>query len=74
MFGHNFAGFAASHVTPDVVARGRALLKAYAGLLEKNRTALWLGRARASCDLGPRTSFGANSGSFPTFRALATLA
>ena len=30
MFGHNFAGFAASHVTPGMVARGKAELKRYA--------------------------------------------
>jgi membrane-bound lytic murein transglycosylase B len=35
MFGHNFAGFAASHVTPGGIARGRAMLKAYAGPLQK---------------------------------------
>ena len=33
MFGHNFAGFAASHVTPGMVARGRAELKRYAAPL-----------------------------------------
>ncbi|HEY1887445.1 MAG TPA: lytic murein transglycosylase, partial [Roseiarcus sp.] len=33
MFGHNFAGFAASHVTPGMISRGRAELKRYAGPL-----------------------------------------
>ena len=32
-FGHNFAGFAASHVSPGMVARGKAMLNRYAGPL-----------------------------------------
>jgi membrane-bound lytic murein transglycosylase B len=33
MFGHNFAGFAAAHVTPGMVARGKSELKRYAAPL-----------------------------------------
>ena len=33
MFGHNFAGFAATHVTPGMISRGRAELKRYAAPL-----------------------------------------
>ena len=30
-FGHNFEAFAANHITPGGVARGKALLRTYAG-------------------------------------------
>ena len=73
-FGHNFAGFAASHVTPGMVARGKAELKRYAeparpieqrfGVPGPVLVAIW----------GQETSFGGDNGSFPTYSALATLA
>ena len=53
MFGHNFAGFAASHVTPGMVARGKAELKRYAGAAGHDRAALRRARAGAGGDLGP---------------------
>jgi lytic murein transglycosylase len=74
MFGHNFAGFAASHVTPGAVARGRAMLRAYGGALEKIEQRHGVPGPVLVAIWGLETSFGADSGSFPTFRALATLA
>ena len=37
-FGHNFAGFAASHITPGGIARGKAMLRTYAGPLAKSNS------------------------------------
>ena len=53
MFGHNFAGFAASHVTPGMVARGKAELKRYAEPLAKIEQRFGVPRAGAGGDLGP---------------------
>jgi lytic murein transglycosylase len=74
MFGHNFAGFAASHVTPGGIARGRAMLKAYAGPLEKIEQRYGVPGPVLVAIWGLETSFGAGNGTYPTFRALATLA
>ena len=53
MFGHNFAGFAAAHVTPGMVARGKAELKRYAAPLATDRAALRRAGTGAGGDLGP---------------------
>jgi len=73
-FGHNFAGFAASHVTPAMIARGRAMLRAYAGALAKIEQRFGVPGPPLVAIWGLETSFGADNGSFPTFSALATLA
>jgi lytic murein transglycosylase len=73
-FGHNFAGFAASHVTPGGVARGKAMLRAYAGPLAKIEQRFGVPGPVLVAIWGLETSFGGDNGSFPTFRALATLA
>ena len=52
-FGHNFASFAASHVTPGMVSRGRAMLKKYAEPLAHDRGALRGSGAGRGGDLGP---------------------
>jgi lytic murein transglycosylase len=74
MFGHNFAGFAASHVTPGMVARGRVELRRYAGPLATIEQRFGVPGPVLVAIWGLETGFGADSGSFPTFSALATLA
>jgi lytic murein transglycosylase len=74
MFGHNFAGFAASHVTPGMVARGKAELKRYAAPLATIEQRFGVPGPVLVAIWGQETSFGGDSGSFPTYSALATLA
>jgi lytic murein transglycosylase len=74
MFGHNFAGFAASHVTPGMVARGKAELKRYAEPLAKIEQRFGVPGPVLVAIWGQETSFGGDNGSYPTFTALATLA
>jgi lytic murein transglycosylase len=74
MFGHNFAGFAASHVTPGMVARGKAELKRYAEPLAKIEQRFGVPGPVLVAIWGQETSFGGDNGSFPTYTALATLA
>ena len=74
MFGHNFAGFAASHVTPGMVARGRAELKRYAAPLATIEQRFGVPGPVLVAIWGQETSFGGDNGSFPTYSALATLA
>jgi lytic murein transglycosylase len=73
-FGHNFAGFAASHITPGGIARGKAMLRTYAGPLAKIEQRFGVPGPVLVAIWGLETSFGGDNGSFPTFRALATLA
>jgi lytic murein transglycosylase len=73
-FGHNFAGFAASHVTAGGIARGKAMLRAYAGPLAKIEQRFGVPGPVLVAIWGLETSFGGDNGSYPTFRALATLA
>ncbi len=74
MFGHSFAGFAASHVTPGMVARGRAELKRYAGPLATIEQRFGVPGPVLVAIWGQETSFGGDNGTFPTYSALATLA
>jgi lytic murein transglycosylase len=74
MFGHNFAGFAASHVTPGMVSRGKAELKRYAAPLATIEQRFGVPGPVLVAIWGQETSFGGDSGSFPTYSALATLA
>ena len=74
MFGHNFAGFAASHVTPGMVARGKAELKRYAAPLAQIEQRFGVPGPVLVAIWGQETGFGGDIGSFPTFSALATLA
>ena len=74
MFGHNLAGFVASHVTPGGIARGKSLLRVYAGPLAKIEERFGVPGPVLVAIWGLETSFGADSGSFPTFRSIATLA
>jgi lytic murein transglycosylase len=74
MFGRNFGAFAASHVTPGAIARGRAMLRKYAEPLQKIEQRFGVPGSVLVAIWGLETSFGGDSGSFPTFSALATLA
>ena len=73
-FGHNFAQFAASHITPGGIARGKAMLRTYAEPLAKIEQRFGVPGPVLVAIWGLETSFGGDNGSFPTFRALATLA
>jgi lytic murein transglycosylase len=73
-FGHNFEAFAASHITPGGVARGKAMLRTYAGPLAKIEQRFGVPGPVLVAIWGLETSFGGDNGSFPTFRSLATLA
>ena len=70
MFGHNFAGFAASHVTPGMVSRGRAELKRYAAPLATIEQRFGVPGPVLVAIWGQETSFGGDIGSFPTYSAL----
>ncbi len=72
--GHNFESFAASHVTPAIVARGKAMLARYAGPLQTIEQRFGVPGAVLVAIWGLETSFGGDNGSYPTFAALATLA
>jgi lytic murein transglycosylase len=74
MLGHNFASFAASHVTPGIVSRGKAMLGKYAATLQAIEQRFGVPGAVLVAIWGLETSFGGDNGSYPTFAALATLA
>ena len=61
MFGHNFAGFAASHVTPGMVARGRAELKRYAAPLATIEQRFGVPGPVVVAIWGQETSFGGDN-------------
>jgi len=73
-FGSNAAGFAASHITPGRVKRGKSMLLAYAEPFEKIEQRYGVPAPVLVAIWGLETDFGAGNGSFPTFTALATLA
>ncbi len=73
-FGTNFAAFAASHITPGGIARGKALMRSYAEPLKTIEERFGVPAPVLVAIWGLETSFGADNGSFPTFSALATLA
>jgi len=73
-FGRNFAAFAASHITAGRVARGRALINRYAGTLRTIEARFGVPGPVIVAIWGLETDFGADNGSYPTYRALATLA
>ncbi len=73
-FGHNFESFAASHITPGMLSRGRAMLSRYAGPLKTIEDRFGVAPPVLVAIWGLETSYGGDNGSYPTFRALATLA
>jgi lytic murein transglycosylase len=70
----NFAGFAASHVTPGRIKRGKTMLLAYAEPLERIEQRYGVPGPVLVAIWGLETDFGAGLGNYPTFTALATLA
>ena len=73
-FGHNFEGFAASHITAGGIARGRAMLKRYSAPLATIEQRFGVPAPVLVAIWGLETGFGADNGSYPTYAALATLA
>jgi lytic murein transglycosylase len=70
----NFASFAARHVTPGRIKRGKTMLIAYAEPFEKIEQRYGVPAPVLVAIWGLETDFGAGNGAFPTFSALATLA
>jgi lytic murein transglycosylase len=73
-FGRNFAAFAASHITPGGISRGKAMLRSYEAPLKKIEERYGVPPPVLVAIRGLETGFGGDNGSFPTFTALATLA
>jgi len=73
-FGQNFAAFAARHITPGRIKRGKMMLLAYAEPFEKIEQRFGVPAPVLVAIWGLETDFGADLGQYPTFSALATLA
>ena len=73
-FGQNFAAFAARHITPGRIKRGKMMLLAYAEPFEKIEQRYGVPAPVLVAIWGLETDFGAGLGEYPTFSALATLA
>ena len=74
MFGHNFAGFAASHVTPGWSRGARRNSSGTPSRSPKIEQRFGVPGPVLVAIWGQETSFGGDNGSFPTYTALATLA
>ena len=74
MIGHNFERFAASHITPAQLSRGRAMLARHAGTLATIEQRFGVPGPVLVAIWGLETGYGSDNGSYPTFAALATLA
>lgn len=70
----NYASFAARHVTPGRIKKGKMMLLAYAEPFEKIEQRYGVPAPVLVAIWGLETDFGAGNGTFPTFSALATLA
>ena len=70
----NYAAFAARHITPARVKRGKTMLLAYAEPLERIEQRYGVPGPVLVAIWGLETDFGAGLGQYPTFSALATLA
>ncbi len=73
-FGQDFAAFAARHVTPGRIKKGKTMLVAYAEPFEKIEQRYGVPAPVLVAIWGLETDFGAGLGGYPTFSALATLA
>jgi lytic murein transglycosylase len=73
-FGTNYAAFAARHVTPGRIKKGRTMLLAYAEPFQKIEQRYGVPAPVLVAIWGLETDFGAGLGSYSTFSALATLA
>jgi lytic murein transglycosylase len=70
----NFANFAAGHITPGRIKRGKMMMLAYAEPLERIEQRFGVPGPVLVAIWGLETDFGAGLGNYPTFSALATLA
>jgi lytic murein transglycosylase len=70
----NFAAFAARHITPQRLKRGKTMLIAYAEPLDRIEQRFGVPAPVLVAIWGLETDFGAGLGQYPTFSALATLA
>jgi len=70
----NYASFAARHITPGRLKKGRTMLVAYAEPFEKIEQRYGVPAPVLVAIWGLETDFGAGLGTYPTFSALATLA
>ena len=70
----NYASFAARHITPGRIKKGKTMLLAYAEPLEKIEQRYGVAAPVLVAIWGLETDFGVGNGTFPTFSALATLA
>jgi lytic murein transglycosylase len=70
----NFAGFAASHISPSRVKRGKTMLLAYAEPFQRIEERFGVPAPVLVAIWGLETDFGSGLGKYPTFSALATLA
>jgi len=70
----NYAAFAARHITPGRIRKGKTMLVAYAEPFEKIEHRYGVPAPVLAAIWGLETDFGAGNGTFPTFSALATLA
>ncbi len=70
----DFASFAARHITPGRVKKGRTMLVAYAEPLERIEQRYGVPGPVLVAIWGLETDFGVGLGRYPTFSALATLA
>ncbi len=73
-FGTNFAAFAARHVTPARIKRGKTMMLAYAEPLQRIEQRYGVPGPVLVAIWGLETDFGAGLGGYSTFSALATLA
>ena len=70
----NYAAFAARHITPARIKRGKTMLVAYAEPLDRIEQRYGVPGPVLVAIWGLETDFGSGLGSYPTFSALATLA
>ncbi len=70
----NYSAFAARHITPQRLKRGKTMLIAYAEPLQRIEQRFGVPAPVLVAIWGLETDFGAGLGNFPTFSALATLA
>jgi lytic murein transglycosylase len=73
-FGQSFAAFAARHLTPSRIKKGKTMLLAYAEPFQKIEQRYGVPAPVLVAIWGLETDYGVDLGAFPTFSALATLA
>jgi lytic murein transglycosylase len=73
-FGQNFAQFAAKRVSAARIRKGKSMLVAYAEAFDKIERRFGVPGPVLVAIWGLESEFGAGSGTYPTFNALATLA